>query len=105
MVLEVILRKTLKLRSQDMQSVGNRVKPNRAMGCGREAMPEAGLNEVCSEELSHSFERVQRFLYGLRGTAVHKIGMNENACVFKRCRHKRSLIDGNPFFNLFQQPV
>jgi len=75
------------------------------MGCGGKTMPEGGLDQIFREQLPHSFERVHRFLHCFRGTPIHKIGVNENACVFEGCRHQRGLIDGNPFLDLLQQTV
>src|SRR4029077_17503099 len=85
--------------------MGSRLESDRAMGCGGEAMPEGGLNQVCREQLSNPFKRVDRFLHCFRGTTVHEIGMNENACVFEGRRHECGLIDGNPFLDLLQQTV
>ena len=85
--------------------MGGRLEADRAMGCGGKTMPEGGLNQICREQLPHPFKRVDRFLHCLRGTTVHEISVNQNACVFQGRCHERSLIDGYPFLDLFQQTV
>ena len=102
---QVVLRKALKLRPEDAQTMGSRLEANRTVGRGGEAMPEGRLNEVCCDQLPHPLQRVHRFLDRLRGAAVHEVSKDENACVFEGRRHKRGVIDGNPFLDLLQQPV
>jgi len=55
-VLEIILRKALKRWSEDTQSMGGRLESDWAMGCGGEAMPECGLNQICREQLPNPFQ-------------------------------------------------
>ena len=49
LVQKVILRETLRLGSENTQSMVSRVEPDRAMRGDGESMPERGLNQVCCE--------------------------------------------------------
>ncbi len=56
LVLAIVLRKALKLGSEDAQPIGSWIEPDWTMRGDGEAMPEGGLNQVCCEQLAHSFQ-------------------------------------------------
>ncbi len=48
-------------------------------------VPEGRLQDTGSKHLPDHFQRVDGFLGGLRGEAVHQVGMYHNACFGKVC--------------------
>ena len=81
------------------------MQADRRMRRRREAMPVGRLDAARCEQLAHALERVDRVLLGLRGEAVHQIGVHHDAGVGERARHPRHLLDRDALLHELQQPV
>ena len=69
------------------------------------AVEKAAVDAAVFKQLAHVFERVHRILHGLRGKAIHQVGMHHHARVGKAFGHLRHLLDRDAFFHELKQAV
>ncbi len=67
-------------------------------GAGK-AVEEAGLDAAFGKQLAHVFERVDGVLHGLRGKAVHQVGVHQDAGVGEGRGDAGHLLDRDALFH------
>src|ERR1700719_4403360 len=68
-------------------------------------MPVRRLDAAGREKLTHTLERVDRVLCGLRREAIHQIRVHHDAGIAERASHVRHLFDRDAFLHELEQSI